>query len=539
MGLWIIYVRRSWKESTAADVSDEQQEASARALIPRGATVVVISDSGGHNSGRTEARDGYQELIAAVRAGKAEGIAVYDLTRLARNARLMLNLRDELERHQVALAVATMPNTKFDTAIGRYMFGQLCLAAQLQADLDSERMSAMMRRTFEDGGHRGHDPFGYRSERDEHGQLVHPRQLATVPEESEVVRRIWRELEHRSFDDVCRLLNAEGIPRRGGHVWSRDSIKDIWRRGRVYLGFVVEKRGLDERPGRHEPILDEPTYRVTLARPREAVRAPAANPSPSERTCSVASSTAPVEPVCAARHVSSGAASAATTAARFREGRSSRFEGGKPAVCHAPLVPADAAEQIVLDVIRQAILPAEVIEAARDELRRRLDVPHDNLTGRQRTRLERRLEQLRKQHEWADISDEAYRAARAETLEQLALLPDSDKLVAFDQNRKVMTRMARTSTRRLRPSRRSWCRCWWSASWPQEGRCRSGISSGRRRPVRSLQNVGGSAPKGDRAPDLGAGSIARGTARGEHQARVTPPPVRAPTAFGCRRRRHV
>jgi len=106
MARWYVYVRRSWKEASAADVSDEQQEASARALIPAGATVVVISDSGGHNSGRTESRDGYQELIAAVRAGKVDGIAVYDLSRLARNARLMLNLRDELERVEVADHVA-------------------------------------------------------------------------------------------------------------------------------------------------------------------------------------------------------------------------------------------------------------------------------------------------------------------------------------------------------------------------------------------------------------------------------------------------
>ena len=63
----------------------------------------------------------------------------------------MLNLRDELERNEVTLAVANLPNARFDTATGRYLFGQLCLAAQLQADLDSERMTGMLRRTFEDG----------------------------------------------------------------------------------------------------------------------------------------------------------------------------------------------------------------------------------------------------------------------------------------------------------------------------------------------------------------------------------------------------
>jgi DNA invertase Pin-like site-specific DNA recombinase len=441
MPRWYVYVRRSWKQATAADVSDEQQEASARALIPAGATVEVISDSGGHNSGRTEARDGYQELIAAVRAGKVDGIAVYDLSRLARNARRMLNLRDELERHQVALAVATMPNTRFDTAIGRYMFGQLCLAAQLQGDLDSERMSAMLRRTFEDGRHRGHDPFGYRSERDAQGQLVHPRQLVIVSEEADAVRRIWRELQTRSFEAVARLLNAEGLCNLEGHVWTRDAVKDIWRRGRVYLGYVVEKRGLDERPGHHEPILDEETYRATLAAVR--ARTHAGNKPRPYRDY-------PLRGVIVCR-----CGSRMRGEARVQRGGERRYYrcpragqqivqlvDGQPAVCHERLVPADDAEKTVLDAISKAVLPADVIETAREELRQRLQVPQDSLTARQRARLKQRLEQLRKQHEWADISDEDYRARRADTLEELAMLPDSDKLVAFDRNRKIMTSMA-------------------------------------------------------------------------------------------------
>ena len=45
----LIYVRRSYKEATAADVSDELQEAAGRAVLPVGASVRVISDSGGHH----------------------------------------------------------------------------------------------------------------------------------------------------------------------------------------------------------------------------------------------------------------------------------------------------------------------------------------------------------------------------------------------------------------------------------------------------------------------------------------------------------
>src|SRR5436190_15986344 len=108
--------------ASAADVSDETQEAVARSLIPPGATVEVIRDSGGHNSGFTTnadgnaTRDGYEELIRRVRAGGVAGIAVYDLSRLARNVRLMVNLLHELERQQIAILAGNLPNTRMDSA---------------------------------------------------------------------------------------------------------------------------------------------------------------------------------------------------------------------------------------------------------------------------------------------------------------------------------------------------------------------------------------------------------------------------------------
>jgi hypothetical protein len=109
-------------------------------------------------------------------------------------------------------------------------------------------MTGMQRRLFEDGRHRGHDPLGYRSRRDAGGNLVHPRELEIVPEEAAIVRRVWHELAQRSLIDVAELLNREGVPHDG--PWTRDAVKDIRRRGRLYLGYVVEKRGRDERPGR-------------------------------------------------------------------------------------------------------------------------------------------------------------------------------------------------------------------------------------------------------------------------------------------------
>jgi hypothetical protein len=71
----------------------------------------------------------------------------------------------------------------------------------------------------------------------------------------------------------------------------------------------------------------------------------------------------------------------------------------------------------------------------RGELCRRLETPEVAVAGRQRTRLLTRLEQLRKQHAWGDLTDAAYQAERDVARVALAELPDGDRIVAFDSYR--------------------------------------------------------------------------------------------------------
>jgi DNA invertase Pin-like site-specific DNA recombinase/predicted nucleic acid-binding protein len=381
--------------------------------------VGVISDSGGHQSGYSAERDGWKALLAAIRSGHAGSVVVYDLSRLGRNARLMLDLKHELERHQVPLLVANMPGAAFHGATGSYMFAQLCSAAQLQRDLDSERMSRMQRRLFEDGFPRGHDAFGYRSARDDAGTLVRPRRWEIVPEEAEVVRRVFRELTRLSLVEVAKLMDSEGVPHRG-NGWTRESVKDIVRRERVYLGFVVEKRGRDERPGRHDPILTEEEARRTrdaIAGRTRAGRKPGPYRTYVLRgllTCSC------------------GAAMRGW--AHAQHGRDIRYYRC-PMKCGSRQVRADAIEADVLARIAVGILPDRVVDRARSELRKRVETPEIVSAGRQRERLTKRLEALQKQHAWGDLEDAVYCKARDETMAALARLPDGDRVIAFDSHR--------------------------------------------------------------------------------------------------------
>jgi DNA invertase Pin-like site-specific DNA recombinase len=415
----VIYVRRSYKEATAADVSDEHQEAACRSLLPAGAAVRVISDSGGHQSGFSAARDGYRALLAALAAGEVSALLVYDLSRLARNARLMLDLASELERRRVPLLVANMPGANFDGANGRYMFGQLALAAQLQRDLDSERMTGIQRRLFEDGRHRGHDPLGYARRRDAGGQLCHPRELEVVPEEAAIVRRVWAELADHSLAEVAERLNDDGVAHDG--PWTREAVKDIWRRGRFYLGFVVEKRGREERPGRHEPILDE----VQVARTTAAIAA----------RRRIGNKPKPFRSYALRGLLFCSCGTRLRGEAHLQRGTERRYYRCPTLGCKARRCQAEAIEAEVLDLIGTAALPPLVVDAAHAELRKRLQTPDVVDVGRQRARLTKRLEQIKKHSLWGDMPDDHYLDERNSIRAELARLPDDDRVRSFDAYR--------------------------------------------------------------------------------------------------------
>ena len=414
---FLVYVRRSYRTAGDADVSDEAQAAAAVAMLPAGSTHEVIADSGGHHSGRTAARDGYQELVTRIRDRRCDGIAVYDVSRLARNARLLLELHAAVEAAGIPLLIANMPNTRFDTATGRFMLGQLALAAQFQADMDSERATGIRRALFEDGRHRGQPPYGYRNARDKTKRRV----LKTDPVQADVVRRIFEEISTNSLADVADRLARDGIPAPTSQGWTRYVVREIVLRWKVYLGLVVS--GVDERPGRHEPIITPELAQAALVGIRGRDRGGRkAGPGRTYLLSGVL--------VCDCGRPMPGSTA----------GRGTRYYLCR--ACRRPMVRADMIERQVLDRIRRYRAPASTIAAAREDLRRRLAGPTDDSTGRARRRLEGRLANLRKQHGWGDIDDSTYRREVTETETMLAGLPAGDKLIAFDRLRAQVVDMA-------------------------------------------------------------------------------------------------
>jgi Recombinase/Recombinase zinc beta ribbon domain len=182
-----------------------------------------------------------------------------------------------------------------------------------------------------------------------------------VPEEAAIVHGVWLELVQLSLSEVAELMNREGVPHRGGGVWTRESVKDILRRRRMYLGFVVEKRGRDERPGRHEPILTEAEYHRTIA--AIASRRRVGNKPRPFRSYVLRG----------LLYCTCGTQMRGEAHLQRRTGR--RYYRCPTLGCRARRCPADGIEEEVLASFADGVLPQVVIDSARAELRRRLETP--------------------------------------------------------------------------------------------------------------------------------------------------------------------
>ncbi|MFN2483343.1 MAG: recombinase family protein [Candidatus Limnocylindria bacterium] len=227
-----------------------------------------------------------------------------------------------------------------------------------------------------------------------------------------------------SHGAIAAELDTRGVTRRG-RAWSKQSVRDIIRRGPFYAGSAVYRRDVDVRRGLHDPIIS--LEQLQLAQ-RTARRQPFAT----------GRSVAPhrVWPLqliayCAA----CGRRMWSETSIRGgREYRYYRCSGRLDRACSAPSAPADPVETHVIEHIASHASPPELMAAMRAELARMRHLPGEELRG-QRARLEARRARLNEQYERGTIDAATFRAKWSELEGQLAELPPAadSNVIAFDR----------------------------------------------------------------------------------------------------------
>jgi site-specific DNA recombinase len=196
-----------------------------------------------------------KRLLEDARVKKFDTVMVYKLDRLGRNARLILNSVDDLEKLGLQVKSMTEP---FDTSTpaGRFMLTILAATAALERDTIVERSINGTNRLAREGAWLGGIvPFGYKVEgKDREARLLVSDDLLTglTMSEADVIRLIYRKAaeEHKSCIAIAETLNQLGVP----PSYTKD--------GRQLLrGKRKETTAGIWRPSRIRNIIVNPTYR--------------------------------------------------------------------------------------------------------------------------------------------------------------------------------------------------------------------------------------------------------------------------------------
>ena len=219
-------------------------------------------------TGTKDKRDGFQKLLAECRKGNVDMVITKSISRFARNTVTLLTTVRELKELGVDVYFEEQ-NIHTTSADGELMLTILASYAQEESLSVSENMKWRIKKNFEDGKPWSGFVLGYRCE---NGQYV------VVPEEAEVVRRIYREyLEGLGATAIMKGLNDDGIRTRTGKPWRIGGVLKILKNynytGNLLLQKTYSENHLTKRKmincgeqpqyhveGAHEAIIDLETW---------------------------------------------------------------------------------------------------------------------------------------------------------------------------------------------------------------------------------------------------------------------------------------
>ena len=215
-------------------------------------------------TGTKDNRENFQRLLAECRKGTVQMVITKSISRFARNTVTLLETVRELKALGVDVYFEEQ-NIHTMSADGELMLTILASYAQEESLSVSENMKWRIRRNFEEGKPWSGLILGYRFQ---NGQFV------VVPEEAEIVKRIFREyLDGLGATAIMKGLNEDGILTRLGKPWRTEGVLKILRNYNYTGNLILQKtyrenhltkrkmKNNGEKPqyhavGTHEAIID-------------------------------------------------------------------------------------------------------------------------------------------------------------------------------------------------------------------------------------------------------------------------------------------
>lgn len=215
---------------------DVQREAITKAAKELGARIVEwCIDEGKSGTLDASNRPGLTEALGLVRTGRADGLIVRDLDRLARKVSVQEPILAEVWRNTGASVYTASPAEEVqrddpDDPMRTAMREMAGVFAGLERGLIVKRLRDGRRTKAANGGHvNGPAPYGYRTApkgpNNPHGALVE------VPQEQAALQKM-RKLAAQGVPtrEIARVLTAEGYPTKRGGAWSSPTVSRILNR---------------------------------------------------------------------------------------------------------------------------------------------------------------------------------------------------------------------------------------------------------------------------------------------------------------------
>ena len=170
----------------------------------------------------TKKREEFNRMIETCMEGKIDMVITKSISRFARNTLDCLKYIRQLKDKNIPVYFEKENINTMDSK-GEIMLTIMASLAQQESQSLSQNVKLGIQYRYQQGQmHINHSRFlGYT--KDENGQLV------IVPEEAEIIKRIYREyLEGSSMDKIKKRLETDGIKTgAGGLKWHTSSIKKI------------------------------------------------------------------------------------------------------------------------------------------------------------------------------------------------------------------------------------------------------------------------------------------------------------------------
>lgn len=225
-------------------------------------------------SGRGFSREGLDKLKAMVEARQVDVVALYDLARLGRNTLQSLTFIQWLRDHGVT--VMSSRERIDDTPEGQFMLGQYLSIAQLYSDQLGQRWKQVIEYRAKQGFAAGPPPMGYQLPLDDAGKRIKGLPIEPDPVLAPVVAAAFR--RYAAGDKISDITATVAAAR--GKPTSAQMVKSMLANP-VYLGRVAlwgrdPKKGrrwitvhdvpVYLGPGKHEPLVDEATFKACRER---------------------------------------------------------------------------------------------------------------------------------------------------------------------------------------------------------------------------------------------------------------------------------